>query len=53
MRGIDCTALWIKALYKCNPVTIYHVFNPMHSFTLTHSHFDCQTTALNARSDAP
>ena len=24
MRGINCTALWIKALYKCSPFTIYH-----------------------------
>ena len=23
MRGINCTALWIKALYKCSPFTIY------------------------------
>ena len=23
MRGIHCTALWIKALYKCSPFTIY------------------------------
>ena len=22
MRGINCTALWIKALYKCSPFTI-------------------------------
>ena len=27
MRGIHCTALWIKALYKCSPFSIY-----------THSH---------------
>ena len=25
MRGINCTALWIKALYKCSPFTIYGV----------------------------
>ena len=25
MRGINCTALWIKALYKCSPFTIYHL----------------------------
>ena len=24
MRGINCTALWIKVLYKCSPFTIYH-----------------------------
>ena len=24
MRGIDCTAFWIKVLYKCSPFTIYH-----------------------------
>ena len=23
MRGLNCTALWIKALYKCSPFTIY------------------------------
>uniref|UniRef100_A0A0E9WU14 Uncharacterized protein n=1 Tax=Anguilla anguilla TaxID=7936 RepID=A0A0E9WU14_ANGAN len=23
MRGINCKALWIKALYKCSPFTIY------------------------------
>ena len=23
MRGINCTALWIKVLYKCSPFTIY------------------------------
>uniref|UniRef100_A0A0E9Y0P0 Uncharacterized protein n=1 Tax=Anguilla anguilla TaxID=7936 RepID=A0A0E9Y0P0_ANGAN len=22
MRGINCKALWIKALYKCSPFTI-------------------------------
>uniref|UniRef100_A0A0E9VAC4 Uncharacterized protein n=1 Tax=Anguilla anguilla TaxID=7936 RepID=A0A0E9VAC4_ANGAN len=22
MRGINCKALWIKALYKCSPLTI-------------------------------
>ena len=22
MRGINCTALWIKVLYKCSPFTI-------------------------------
>ena len=27
MRGINCTALWIKALYKCCPFTIYSI-NP-------------------------
>ena len=26
MRGINCTALWIKALYKCSPFTIYSWF---------------------------
>ena len=26
MRGITCTALWIKALYKCSPFTIHHLF---------------------------
>ena len=25
MRGINCTALWIKALYKCSPFTINHL----------------------------
>uniref|UniRef100_A0A0E9V816 Uncharacterized protein n=1 Tax=Anguilla anguilla TaxID=7936 RepID=A0A0E9V816_ANGAN len=25
MRGINCKALWIKALYKCSPFTIYLV----------------------------
>ena len=25
MRGINCTTLWIKALYKCSPFTIYHM----------------------------
>ena len=25
MRGINCTALWIKVLYKCSPFTIYHL----------------------------
>ena len=24
MRGKNCKALWIKALYKCSPFTIYH-----------------------------
>ena len=24
MRGINCTALWIKALYKCSPFTIWN-----------------------------
>ena len=24
--GINCTALWIKALYKCSPFTIFHLF---------------------------
>ena len=23
MRGINCTELWIKALYKCSPFTIF------------------------------
>ena len=26
MRGINCTVLWIKALYKCSPFTICHFF---------------------------
>uniref|UniRef100_A0A0E9XM11 Uncharacterized protein n=1 Tax=Anguilla anguilla TaxID=7936 RepID=A0A0E9XM11_ANGAN len=26
MRGISCKALWIKALYKCSPFTIYTAF---------------------------
>ena len=25
MRGKNCKALWIKALYKCSPFTIYHL----------------------------
>ena len=40
MRGINCTALWIKALYKCNPFTIACVqslsFSALHSlFSVT------------------
>ena len=27
MRGINCTALWIKALYKCSPFTIEIIDN--------------------------
>ena len=27
MTGINCTALWIKALHKCSPFTIYHFQN--------------------------
>ena len=26
MRGKNCKALWIKALYKCSPFTIYHSY---------------------------
>ena len=29
MRGKNCTALWIKALYKCSPFTIYHVLGDL------------------------
>ena len=34
VRGINCTGLWIKALYKCSPFTIYHMcpsWQPSHS----------------------
>uniref|UniRef100_A0A0E9VJH3 Uncharacterized protein n=1 Tax=Anguilla anguilla TaxID=7936 RepID=A0A0E9VJH3_ANGAN len=27
MRGINCKALWIKALYKCSPFTIYQSYS--------------------------
>ena len=29
MRGINYTALWIKALYKCSRFTIYHPPEPL------------------------
>uniref|UniRef100_A0A0E9QEQ1 Uncharacterized protein n=1 Tax=Anguilla anguilla TaxID=7936 RepID=A0A0E9QEQ1_ANGAN len=34
MRGINCKALWIKALYKCSPFTIYQQCLPIGSLQI-------------------
>ena len=38
MRGINCTALWIKALYKCSPFTIYHLGESLQDALLSLMH---------------
>ena len=42
MRGLNCKALWIKALYKCSPFTIYSGFR-MHSDPFTFCTWLCHT----------